>query len=376
MKRLSNVCMLAGLATLIGGVGTSFAAWDTSNVPVGGLTPAQLETVDPSNTGIGDATAVSAIAVTGVNTGATNGRMAALRSEKIYADMGLSPVGPAGPTSTGNVLEKPGVWGVFVGTWADQDDINGQRGFEYDTYGFMYGSDIQLSGDWIIGINAGYAETDVDSGLNTEIEIDTYTVGLYSSYSVDLMYIDYGAMYSFNDIDIKRQVNNLGTIENVTGYTSSDVLTLYAEMGCKHRYDNLILNPFLGVQQSSVDTDGYGERGSSLAMVVGDSDDEFFSSTLGVRGEFFVDQALYLKGRLAWNHQYSDDLRHATNARFVGGGTFFTTEGIDLGQNHYTIGLGMKYMISSALSLNVDYDLDMADEFDAHTGRIGVKYTF
>lgn len=399
-RKILSLSALACSYMLIGGVGVSHAVWDTSaistsssedttytaiedttdldtSVYTNDQLTALVQTASPNNSGAGSSIAAGN-AVAGANSGATAGRMASLRAEKTYAQMGNSPVGPAGSTSSGNVLQNPGQWGVVVGTWGDQDDIKGEKGFEYDTYGFMFGYDHKMSNAWLIGVNAGYANSDVDSGENTNTDIDTYNIGIYSSYSFDQIYIDYGVMYSYNDGDSDRTIIDIDRRIKASGDPDSDAYTFYIQMGYEIPYDNMIITPLIGLMHSSVNSDGYTEsdQDTGFGLTVADSDDDFFSSTLGVKGEYFMSEELHLKGRVKWTHEFSDDLQHTTSARFNAGSNFFPTDGIDLDQNRFNVGIGVKYNLSDKMTLDADYDYDWADEFDSHTGRIGIKYYF
>ena len=410
-RKILNLSVLACSYMLIGGVDVSHAVWDTSDAdlisdiddsttPSGGTTYKALcslldmgvpiaastgeeittlvQTTNPSNAGVG-AVVSAGNAVAGANSGATSGRMAALRSERTYAKMGNSPVGPAGSTSSGNVLEESGIWGVAVGTWGDQDDIKGELGFEYDTYGFMFGYDHKMTNAWLLGVNFGYAYSDVDSGVDTNTDIDTYNIGIYSSNSFGQIYIDYGLMYSHNDGESDRTIIDGTNRYKAIGDPDSDVYTAYIEMGYEIPLNNMIITPLIGFMYSNVDSDGYTEsdQGSDLGLTVKCSDDDFFSSTLGIKGEYFMTEELHLKGRLKWTHEFSDDLQHTTSARFnVAGSSYFDTKGIDLDENRFNVGIGVKYNLSNKLTLDADYDFDVADEFDSHTGRIGIKYYF
>ena len=412
-RKILNLSAVACSYLLVGGVGISHAVWDTSNAapdtpaagiigstPSGavtytalaalddlGVTPTAstdseivrlVETTNPTNAGVGAAVSAGN-AVAGANSGSTSGRMAALRSEKIYAKMGLAPEGPAGSTSSANALKAPGMWGVAVGTWGDQDEIDNDLGFDYDTYGLMFGYDHKMSDSWLLGVNFGYTNSDVDSGINANTDIDTFNIGIYSSNVFGNIYIDYGFMYSYNDGDSDRTIIDGVNSYNASGDPDSDVYTFYVQSGYEITSDNMIITPLLGFMYSTVDADGYTEsdQGSGLGLTIKDSNDYFFSSTLGVKSEYFLNEELHLKGRLTWTHEYSGDLRHTTKARFnVAGATFFDSDGIDLDKDHFNIGIGVKYHVSDQISLDADYDYDFADDFDSHTGTLSLKYYF
>lgn len=316
-------------------------------------------------------------AISGASASTTLGRMEALRSDSVYANLGYTPVGPAGTTSSSNILRAPGSWGKAYGSWGDQDDIDNHAGFEYDIVGVMLGYDVQSHPNWLFGVNAGYSYTDVDSGINTDTDIDTITVGLYASYSKDRMYIDYGIMYSNGDIDNDR--TSTATGNKLTSYTDSDTITGYIEAGYQYPFPNYTLTPFVGVAYSTIEIDNYSERltGDADAHLVDETDDDFYSTTLGIKAEYFIDNILHLKGRLTWNHEYSDDLETTIKAAVSGAPTVYNeSKGIDIDDDRFGLGIGMRYQYSPEITFDLDYDLELAEDFDSHTGTLGMKYKF
>nr|MBC8316399.1 autotransporter outer membrane beta-barrel domain-containing protein [Candidatus Desulfobia pelagia] len=55
---------------------------------------------------------------------------------------------------------------------------------------------------------------------------------------------------------------------------------------------------------------------------------------------------------------------------------FTNVEGIDLDDDRFGLGIGMKYQYSPEITFDLDYDLELAEDFDSHTGTIGMKYKF
>jgi outer membrane autotransporter protein len=346
---------------IISGAGIANAAWDT-------VTPDEV--ADKAGT-VGMATASRAIG--GATATTMLGRQAALRSDSVYAKLGYTPVGPGGTTSTSNILRTPGSWGKAYGSWGDQDDMDNKLGYEYDLVGVMLGYDVQSHPNWLFGVNGGYSYADVDSGINTNTDINTINVGLYASYSKDQMYIDYGIMYSHGDIDNDRT----GSVE-LSSDTDSDIITGYIETGYQFPSSNYVLTPFVGVAYSTLQIDKYAESPTVAdAYIVDDTDDDFYSTTLGIKAEYFIDNVLHLKGRLTWNHEYSDDLETTIKAAPASTPTVYTkSKGIDIDDDRFGLGIGMKYQYSPEITFDLDYDLELAEDFDSHTGTIGMKYKF
>ena len=359
-NKIFKFIFMSSCAIIISYPGIASAVWDT-----------------PTNV-LGVAGTLSATkAISGASATTILEHTAALRTNSVYANSGYTPVGPAGNTSTSNILRAAGSWGKVYGSWGDQDDMDNDKGFEYDIVGVMLGYDVQSSNNWLFGVNAGYSYTDVDSGIDTDSDIDTITVGLYASYSKGQMYVDYGVMYSNGDIDNDRTSTISGN--RLTSYTNYDAITGYIEAGYQYPFSNYTLTPFVGVTYTTIEIDDYAERQTTDpdAYIIDETDDEFYSTTLGVKAEYFVNNILHLKGRLTWNHEYSDDLQ--TTIKVAPGSNptaYINSEGIDLDDDRFGLGIGLKYQYSPEITFDLDYDLELAEDFDSHTGTIGMKYNF
>ena len=379
MKRLIPFFMIASAIMLAGNTAQSFAdEWLTAGIatiPAVAL-PADptvaVATMNPANLGSG-ISAITKVASEGTMT-TTLTRMATMRST-----LGYIPVG-SGDASSTNALRSPGFWATAYGTWGDQDEIDHVFGYEYDVTGFMLGYDVQSSSNWLYGINMGFSFAGVDSGATTDTDVDTFNVGLYASYTQGLMYIDYGVMFSHGEIDNDRKIFTSSGWIGASSKTNSSAYTGYLEIGQHYPSSNYIITPFAGVMYTYAQIEDYGEEApdfTAVGLLVDETDAEFFSTTLGVKGEYFVDNIFHLKGLVSWKYEHSDDLQSTTEARFnYAGSRYFESDGIDVDKDLFTVGVGMKYLYSPVIVFDLDYLLELADEFDSHTAALTIQYTF
>lgn len=405
-KKLSCGALFVSALMVAGSVGTAHAAWDTTVVTdvveedvvadeiidlitldpaldTTGLDTAQvavlMETLQPS--AVATAVSAGAQATGAASAGTTLGRVAKLRSDALYARMQNAPAGPAGPTSSTNVPGATGIWGKAVGTKGDQDAIDGVEGYEFDTAGLVFGYDSQVHQNWLVGVNVGYIASDVDSGYNltANSDIDSWVAGLYGTYSRGIDYLDFGFSYIKGDISSERKVIQGATTFNVTGDTDSSTYVLFGNLGRNYIYNNQhILTPYLGAQWSTTSVDGYTETGTG-ALEFEKNDTSLFNTTLGVKYEYVVSDKTSLKARASWAHEWSNDLQSVVKSRFTAlgaGGAYFETRGIDVDADRFGFGLGAKFYMAQNVSMDLDYDLEMADEYISHTGSINFRYNF
>jgi outer membrane autotransporter protein len=410
MKKTLSVAGLMSCAMIfVGGAGVAQAAWDTSGTTITEETAAAadviddlavastdpvltvalqsvttvaevqlaLDTLSPDSVGSG---LVGGVQASGAAAGsAVMGRMASLRSENMYAKLGQQPIGPAGTTAKENALDNPGVWGRAIATSGEQDEIDRVDGYDYDTVGMMFGYDMKFGSQILAGINAGYLSTDVDSGVNTEQDVDSFVVGVYGTWSPSDLYVDFGVAYNAADIDYTRDAVIGASTFKIDGETDADTFVLYSNLGYNLYYgEKWIVTPEVGIQYSTTDIDGYTEDGVGALDVKDDSVD-LFSTTVALKYQYLLTDAFNFKFNAAWNHEFSSDNQSEMKSRYVASGAgaaYFKTEGIDVDDDKFALGLGGKFLITDSFYFDVDYTYEFADEFDAHTGQVSMKYTF
>ncbi len=406
-KTVTNKLALAVTGVLVC-AGSASAGWDTSGVTIPPNDTAAAEAItELANSGpdsdLKDAlnswltltqtqTAIDTMSPGNVISGTSSGvvvasssssstaldRVAALRSDKIYASLEDGPEGPAGPTGSDRVLDKPGLWGKLVGTTGDQDDIDGVSGYEYDVYGLMFGIDKEIDNNLLLGVNLGYLQTDVDSGVNTNTDIDNFVFGIYTSIHPGNWFLDLGMNYTNASLDSDRQVIVGSYTENIQGDTDGDTYSFFANYGYDFVYGTHVITPILGLQYSSSKVDGYTETGGDSALQLDDNRQNLLNSTLGVKYEYVSCETMRWKGRLMWTHEF-EDTQSIVNTRYTGSGNnaaYFESKGIDVDEDRFSAGFGLKYYPSENISLDFDYDYEIADEFDSHSGSILFKYYY
>jgi len=399
-KKMSYGALLATTIVIAGTVGNAQAAWDTSGVDIAvvdeltaldavddsfnfeTLTVAETEVAIKTLLPSAVASSISAgVQSTGVaSVGTTLGRVANLRSAVLYSRLKNAPVGPAGPTSSENVI-TPGVWGKGMGSIGDQDAISDVDGYEYDSKGVMFGYDWLASQTWLFGLNAGTVKTNVDAGYNlsASTDIDSLIVGFYGTYSQGIDYLDVGFTYIKGNIDTSRQIIIGPDTFNVVGETNSSAYVAYADLGRNFIFNSRhIFSPSLGVQWSSTLIDGYAETGTGGSEFADNSTD-LLSSNLGFKYEYIPSNQIHMKFRGSWIHEWTDNSQSSVSSRFTALGTsgaYFESKGVDVGSNRYGLGLGVKLNMTDSVNMDLDYDLGLADEFVSHTGTVTFKYNY
>jgi len=76
-----------------------------------------------------------------------------------------------------------------------------------------------------------------------------------------------------------------------------------------------------------------------------------------------------------WYYDYIGDKAQITS-KFTGGGASFETKGTDPAQHSFDVGTQVTLLTKDDVSLILLYDLELKEDFHAHSGAVTVKYDF
>jgi outer membrane autotransporter protein len=285
----------------------------------------------------------------------------------------------------GEVTEVPAwwrdVWVTAFGQWGDQDGEDGYTGFDYDVLGLSIGIDHPVSDRLLLGASAAYTDTDVDQEKGRgDGDIEGWMASLYSSYSLDKVYIDGMLSYGKNDYDARREVR-IGTIKR-TARSDHDGDVLAATLGSGYLVtrDDSVLEPFGRLQYIKLDEDSFTEKGAGdINQRISSRDTESLTSEIGVRVSRSFPQAggrLTTDASVAWLHDFDIDDRAITTSYTGAPASSFSVPGQDVERNGVTLGLGVGFETRKGVSSSLNYNGEFRDGFSAHgiIGRISFRF--
>jgi len=285
----------------------------------------------------------------------------------------------------GNITNGLRGWVQGFGLTGDQDDRDGVSGYDVDSYGVAVGMDTQsLVDGWIWGLAFAYSDTDVESdGVNnTDTEIDSYQVSVYSSYDLDdRTYIAGQAGYVWGDNDQTRQ--NVGGVTGLTAQGDYDSDVIFAGLEAGRRYmvgGNTVLTPKALVNYQHYDADGYTETGAGGAnLTVSGEEIDLFEIGVGVDASWDYQQAdgsfLQPKIGVGVRHDLIGD-EYQTTSTFAAGGASFQTEGFDPAQTTFNVSADLTYFSTTNWELSAGYDFEYKSDYDSHAGTLKAAYKF
>ena len=305
--------------------------------------------------------------------GATLGRLSEVRSSK--DDEAKSGV------STGDGDLAHNVWIKGFGTLSDQDLRSGVEGYEADVWGTALGFDKLVNDYTRLGLSGGFAGGDVDSkGNANKTGIESYQGTIYGSYEPDSPWYFNGAFsFAWNEYDGERYVS-FGTINRQAAADyAGQQYSVYGDANYEIQQGDWTITPTASLQYVHLALDGYTETGAdSLNLTVDSQGYDFLQSGLGAKmaWDFAGNGGTWTPEiRAKWLYDFIGDKQQTTSS-FTGGGASFSTNGADPAQHSFDLGAGLTFLSAKNVEVSFNYDYEVKEDFNSHSGVLMVKYAY
>ncbi|MDR0608800.1 MAG: autotransporter domain-containing protein [Planctomycetaceae bacterium] len=295
-----------------------------------------------------------------------------------------------------------GLWGDFTQTFFNAESDGNSDSYNISRSGFMVGGEWNLTSYSAIGAIAAYAKSNLKQ-VGDKMESDDYVLGTYfvcapfNEFEFKT-YIGLG----FQEYDMDRYVRNANIVyDSVTGdkgiferyvsNTKGNTFNLSFELSRPLMlHSTFILRPTLGFdlqylwqnaftdRNYSLISDSYGDyryglRYNRMSMNRSILRAGFSSETTGLRGG--------IRLRAFYNTNLAGENVPVSEVAFVETGNVFRIQGVDLGKNFLSLGVGANYWLDGekTSSLFIDYDANLYNtnkRVDVHTFSIGFLQNF
>ena len=198
------------------------------------------------------------------------------------------------------------LWGQGFGARGDLKGNGNAATLTRSIGGFFLGADTLLTPDLRLGTLTGFSHSDFNVySRQSWSSNDNYYLGIYAGTHLAYFNLRAGAAYSWNDIDIGRNVVFPGFSEFEKSDANGDTRQIFAELGYPLQMKGMNLEPFLGGAYVNVDT-GHFFESNGFASLNGDGQEDLFYTTVGIREsahlfsseKFDVDERVML----GWQH--------------------------------------------------------------------------
>lgn len=286
--------------------------------------------------------------------------------------------GIAMPSAKEEANAKPySVWSHAYGAHG-RTEGDGVSSLDRDTGGFYFGADTAIDGNLSIGALAGYGHSSFSlHHEGDKADADTYLVGLYGAASVDALRFTFGASYSYADIDSDRTIDISPLSQTLKGSYDASTVQAFGEAAYAFTFDTAMIEPYAGLAQVHVSTDGFTESGGTAALGVDDADMDVTYMSLGVRAaqRFALgDRSALLSGQIGWRHAFGDVTPET--AMTISGSAPFDIAGAPINEDAATVNAGIDFDVSESAKLYLNYAGQFAADGSDNGVNAGLKVAF
>ena len=239
-------------------------------------------------------------------------------------------------------------WVKGFGNSGQQDNVNGQTGYDTKAYGVMVAYDMALNDKTRVGFGGGYANTTVESNDSIgRTKIDSYQLTGYFDHRVGTAFVQGALTAGIDKYDGSRSIVFPGVNRNASADFDGEQYSALVSVGKHFAVNEIIVTPTASLQVSRISVDGYTEQGAGAASLrVASQDYDFVQSGLGVKAERVMKSGNVTfspEVHYKWLHDFKSTTMHQ-DASFTGGGGTFSAEGIKQDRDLHNIGAGITFL--------------------------------
>lgn len=290
-----------------------------------------------------------------------------------------APVAASGRGPGRDGVSPIGVWTAGAIDWGHRDG-RGKRDYRFSTSGVSGGVDWKLSDRLVLGLGLGYGHDRTEVGANNSLSRgENYVGAVYGGWrGKGKLVIDGVLGYGALTYDSQRWSADAGKL--LTGDRSGSVLFGSASVALEQTARALSWSPYARIQFSTVELDGFTERGADVfALSYQSLESRSLSSVLGASFDWSAQRH---SGTLAANLRF--EWRHA----FEGTGNQVVSYADWTASPNYQVGLerwardsvslatGVEWRAVSGWRLGSDYTGELGSGLASHGVRLKMMKDF
>lgn len=278
--------------------------------------------------------------------------------------------------------DRPGgVWIQEFAYFADRDLAGLSEQYRGSGFGFTAGADTAWGPFHAVGINAGFASTEIESVADIDSPLDVLTIqlGTYAGYQQGDFGVEAYAGFGYNDFESERNI----LVGDFIGSSDGDWSGTHYNGSLRAGYDvkfseKFWARPTVSVDYINLKEKAYTETGDlGVALDIDGRTSDSGSATAMLNfGAHFMGKRTWVRPglRVGYRNEFIGD-GVFTTGRFAGLTTPFEIQSEEFPDSGFLLGLtvaaGSEYS-----SFSFDFDSDIRDGFIRHTGRIVLRLLF
>lgn len=278
--------------------------------------------------------------------------------------------------------DKPGgVWLQEFGYFADRDLAGLSDQYRGYGFGLSGGIDTAFGPFHTVGLNLGFASTEIEDviGVDEPLDVMTFQLGAYAGLERGNLGVDGYVGYGFNDFESSRNVVLGDFSESAQGDWSGTHINGTLRAGYDLSFgERFWARPTVSLDYLRLSEKAYEETGATgVALAVDSRESEVGGVTAMLNfGATYMGKRTWIRPsmRVGYRHEFINEGAR-TNYRFVGLDTPASLLAADFPDSGFIVGFslaaGSKYS-----SVGFDFDSDIRDGFVRHTGRLVIRLIF
>lgn len=257
-------------------------------------------------------------------------------------------------------------------------DGSGVDALDRSTGGLLMGADGMLSDNLRLGFFGGYGRSSFsEDGQSASADADSYLLGFYGSTALDAVRLSFGGSFGVSSIKADRDVAFSSFANSLHSDYTAMTAQLFGEAAYRVDLGEATIEPFAGLAQVHVSTDGFRENGGAAALSVDDNASDLTYTNVGLRAATSLDvngTTVHLKGEAAWRHAFGDVTPETSMA--LSGGSAFEVKGASAARDAAVVKAGIDVDVAKDSTVFVNYVGEFAAGGPDHGVNAGFKLKF
>lgn len=284
-------------------------------------------------------------------------------------------------TASAQASGQNSVWVKALGAWGKTDAGSSNAQYTTSLGGMLIGADGLISEATRLGVFTGYSHSGLNMGEGTHANAstDSYHLGAYVGHEIDALRLSAGGSYSWNRIDVKRDVQFADIDTKQKTKRDAETAQVFTEAAYRIELPALALEPFANLAYVHVRSDSFHEKGGAAALKGSRDNREAVLSTLGMRAaKTFIlnsDQHMEVAGSLGWQHNLNA-VGSDQDLSFVAGSTPFSVHSVSLARDAAVIGAQVGVALGKSTRLELDYNGQLSNKDKTHGVGLNLSWQF
>jgi len=284
--------------------------------------------------------------------------------------------------ATGEGYVNHGIWARGFGSYLNQGERDGFDGYDARILGTAVGYDYALTEHLKLGTAFSFANSDINHDISTanNSNINSYQWGVYSNYERGPFFLDGLFAFSLNDYESSRSIVFPGVNRTADSDYYGQEYSFLFNTGWTFLIKDLGITPMASFRYSRLNIGDYTEEGAgALNLHIDDQGYDAAEIGAGVKVDhpFAVGKSAIVTPEMHFMYVY-DAIgdKQQLSSTFTGGGGSFATSGFKPNQHTFNLGGGVTLFHKKGVTVSLNYNAQMKEDFYSHSGVANVQIEF